>query len=45
MLISNLELLKHISDEVSFVLDAISLKDKETVIEDPVLSRAIVVLK
>lgn len=42
MLISNLELLKHITDEVSFVLDAISHKDKETFIDDPVLSRAIV---
>lgn len=42
MLASNLELLHHIQDEVNFILDATSGKDKPTVINDPVLSRAIV---
>lgn len=39
---SDLELLKHIVDEISFVLKATQDKTKETVINDPVLSRAIV---
>ena len=39
---SDLELLKHIADEISFVLKATQDKTKETVINDPVLSRAIV---
>nr|WP_197492249.1 HepT-like ribonuclease domain-containing protein [Arachidicoccus sp. BS20] len=42
MLPSNLELLKHIADEISFVLKATDGKDKETVINDPVLSRAVI---
>lgn len=42
MLSSNLELLKHIADEISFVLKATENRNKETVINDPVLSRAIV---
>jgi uncharacterized protein with HEPN domain len=42
MLPSNLELLRHIHDEINFVLDAVGDKDKESVINDPVLSRAII---
>ncbi|MGN6510778.1 MAG: HepT-like ribonuclease domain-containing protein [Chitinophaga sp.] len=42
MLASNLELLHHIQDEVNFILDATSGKDKTSVINDPVLSRAII---
>ena len=42
MLVSNLELLRHILDEISFVLTASSNKEKEVVINDPVLSRAII---
>jgi len=39
---SDLELLKHISDEVTFVLNSTEGKEKEAVINDPVLSRAII---
>lgn len=42
MLPSNLELLRHIHDEISFVLDAVNGKEKDIVINDPVLSRAII---
>lgn len=42
MLPSNLDLLRHIADEISFVLDETNGKDKETVINDRVLSRAII---
>ncbi|HMG11248.1 MAG TPA: DUF86 domain-containing protein [Mucilaginibacter sp.] len=42
MLPSEFELLKHILDEISFVLKATAGKDKESVIDDPVLSRAII---
>jgi uncharacterized protein with HEPN domain len=42
MLPSNFELLRHIHDEISFVLNAVANKDKESVINDPVLSRAII---
>lgn len=42
MLPSSIELVKHILDEVSFILNAVKGKDKESVINDPVLSRAIV---
>jgi uncharacterized protein with HEPN domain len=42
MLPSNIELLKHIIDEVSFILDAVKEKNKEAVVDDPVLSRAII---
>lgn len=42
MLASNLELLRHVQDEVAFILDATNGKDKVDVIEDPVLSRAII---
>jgi len=39
---SNFKLLQHISDEISFILDATSNKGKDAVFNDPVLSRAIV---
>lgn len=39
---SNIELLKHILEEVSFVISSTKEKAKETVINDPILSRAIV---
>jgi len=42
MLPSSIELVKHILDEVSFILNAVKGKDKEFVINDPVLSRAII---
>ena len=42
MLISNLELLRHIQDEVNFILQNTHGKAKETVINDGVLCRAIV---
>lgn len=42
MLPSNVELLNHILDEVSFVLNAVQGKEKDFVINDPVLSRAII---
>jgi len=38
MLPSNIELLKHISDEISFVLLATKDKSKQIVFEDPILS-------
>lgn len=42
MLPSNIELLKHILDEAHFVLSAVKGKDKDFVVSDPVLSRAII---
>jgi uncharacterized protein with HEPN domain len=39
---SNIELLKHILEEVSFVLKAIKGRNKKDVINDPTLSRAII---
>lgn len=42
MLPSSIELVKHIFDEVSFILNAVKGKDKESVVNDPVLSRAII---
>ncbi len=42
MLPSNLELLNHILDKISFVLTATAGKDKEIVITDPILSRAVI---
>lgn len=41
MLASNLELLRHIADEVAFVLSATTNKSKDEVIEDGILSRAV----
>lgn len=42
MLPSSLELLRHILEEASFILDATEGKEKENVVNDPVLSRAII---
>lgn len=42
MLPSNIELLKHILDELDFVLSNANGKDKLQVIDDPILSRAII---
>ena len=42
MLSSNIELLKHIQEEISFVLDSTKGKDKESVVNDPILSRALI---
>jgi uncharacterized protein with HEPN domain len=42
MLPSNIELLKHILDELNFVLSKTNGKDKLQVIDDPTLSRAII---
>jgi uncharacterized protein with HEPN domain len=42
MLVSNLELLHHIQDEVDFVLLATNNKTKDEVINDAVLSRAVI---
>lgn len=39
---SNYELLKHILEEVSFILDSTSGKDKEEITNDRILCRAIV---
>ena len=39
---SNLELLRHIKDEVDFVLKTTNNKDKDVVINDAILARAIV---
>lgn len=39
---SSIELLNHIIDEITFVLACTVLKNKEQVINDPVLSRAII---
>lgn len=42
MLPSNQELLRHILDETSFILLSIQNKQKEDVINDPTLSRALI---
>nr|WP_294875094.1 HepT-like ribonuclease domain-containing protein [uncultured Pedobacter sp.] len=42
MLPSNVELLKHILEEVSFILNAVKEKNRDLVVDDPVLSRAII---
>jgi uncharacterized protein with HEPN domain len=42
MWLSNLELLKHVKDEIDFVLNSVGNKTKNTVIDDDVLSRAII---
>ena len=39
---SNIELLRHILEETSFILDSTTGKSKEDVINDPILSRALV---
>jgi hypothetical protein len=40
MSVSNIELLNHILDELSFIKDATAQIDKDHLIEDPVLTRA-----
>ncbi|MHA4894013.1 HepT-like ribonuclease domain-containing protein [Pedobacter sp. PWIIR3] len=42
MLLSNIELLRHIVDEVIFVLKATENKDKDQFTNDPILSRAVI---
>lgn len=42
MLPSNIELRKHILEETSFILDSTGGKVKEDVINDPILSRALI---
>jgi uncharacterized protein with HEPN domain len=42
MLPSSIELLKHINDEISFILSHTSEKNKDEVLTDPILSRAII---
>lgn len=42
MFSSNLELLKHILDEVIFMLDSTIDKNKDDVINNPILSRALI---
>lgn len=39
---SNLELINHIFEEVTFILDSTVNKDKNTVINDQILSRALI---
>ncbi len=39
---SNIELLKHILEEIEFVVNFTSGKDYDTTVNDPVLSRAII---
>ena len=36
---SNIELLRHILDETSFIIDSTTGKTKEGVVSDPILSR------
>ncbi|RZL60234.1 MAG: DUF86 domain-containing protein [Pedobacter sp.] len=42
MLLSNIELLRHILDETTFILDAVEEKSDEQIVNDPILSRAII---
>ncbi len=42
MLPSNIELLKHILDETTFILNTVEDKSDEQIINDPILSRAII---
>jgi len=42
MFLSDLELLRHINDEINFVLTAVGGKDKDAVIYDQILCRALV---
>lgn len=42
MLSSNLELLRHIKEEVDFILHYTQAKTKEEVVDDAVLCRAII---
>lgn len=42
MSVSNFQLLRHIKDEIDFVLQSTAGRIKENVIDDPILSRAVV---
>lgn len=42
MLLSNLEILKHIRDEIDFILNSVESKTKDNIIDDGLLSRAII---
>ncbi|WP_421941853.1 DUF86 domain-containing protein [Pedobacter sp.] len=42
MLPSNIELLKHLLDETTFILNAVVKKSDEQIVNDPILSRAII---
>ena len=42
MLLSNIELLKHILDETTFILETTSGKSNDQIAKDPVLSRAVI---
>ena len=42
MSVSNLNLLRHILDEINFILKATEGKTKEAAVSDPVLSRALI---
>jgi uncharacterized protein with HEPN domain len=42
MLPSNIELLKHVLDETTFILNAVVKKSDEQIVNDPILSRAII---
>lgn len=42
MWLSNPELLKHVKDEIDFVLNSVGNKTKDTVVDDDILSRAII---
>jgi len=42
MLPSNIELLKHLLDETTFILNSVVKKSDEQIVNDPILSRAII---
>lgn len=42
MLLSNIELLRHILDETNFILDTTINKSDDQITQDPVLSRAVI---
>lgn len=42
MWLSNLEILKHIRDEIDFVLTSVGNKTKDNFIDDEILSRAVI---
>lgn len=42
MLASNLELLRHIAEEVNFILNATQGKNNTELEDDPILSRAVI---
>ena len=42
MLFSNEQLLKHIHEEVEFIINESSVRTREALVTDPVLSRAVI---